>query len=137
MEVNINVKTIQFNEIGEKNVINLNTIGNFYQKRDHKYVVYKEIENNEETTTSLKIEKDKVTIKRFGALNSTLVFKIGNKDISRYMTPQGEFIIENSTKDLVISEGKNIKIDIDYDIKIMNMFTGRNVINIKIDEIKK
>lgn len=137
MEVNINVKTIQFNEIGEKNVINLNTIGNLYQKRDHKYVVYKEIENNEETTTSLKIEKDKVTIKRFGALNSTLVFKIGNKDISRYMTPQGEFIIENSTKDLVISEGKNIKIDIDYDIKIMNMFTGRNVINIKIDEIKK
>lgn len=137
MEVNINVKTIQFNEIGEKNVINLNTIGNLYQKRDHKYVIYKEIENNEETTTSLKIEKDKVTIKRFGALNSTLVFKIGNKDISRYMTPQGEFIIENSTKDLVISEGKNIKIDIDYDIKIMNMFTGRNVINIKIDEIKK
>lgn len=137
MEVNINVKTIQFNEIGEKNVINLNTIGNLYQKRDHKYVVYKEIENNEETTTSLKIEKDKVTIKRFGALNSTLVFKIGNKDISRYMTPQGEFIIENSTKDLVISEGKNIKIDIDYDIKIMNIFTGRNVINIKIDEIKK
>lgn len=137
MEVNINVKTIQFNEIGEKNIIKLNTIGNLYQKRDHKYVLYKEIENNEETTTSLKIEKDKVTIKRFGALNSTLVFKIGYKDISRYMTPQGEFIIENLTKNLVISEGKNIKIDIDYDIKIMNMFTGRNVIYIKIDEIKK
>lgn len=137
MEVNINVKTIQFNEIGEKNIIKLNTIGNLYQKRDHKYVLYKEIENNEETTTSLKIEKDKVTIKRFGALNSTLVFKIGYTDISRYMTPQGEFIIENLTKNLVISEGKNIKIDIDYDIKIMNMFTGRNVIYIKIDEIKK
>ena len=78
-----------------------------------------------------------MTIKRFGALNSTLVFKIGNTDISRYMTPQGEFIIENCTKELVISDGESISIDIDYDIKIMNMFTGRNVINIKIDEIKK
>lgn len=137
MEVNINVKTTQFNELGEKNIIKLDTVGTLYQKKDHKYVIYKEVENNEETTTSLKIEKDKVTIKRFGALNSTLVFKIGNTDISRYMTPQGEFIIENCTKELVISDGESISIDIDYDIKIMNMFTGRNVINIKIDEIKK
>ena len=137
MEVNINVKTTQFNELGEKNIIKLDTVGSLYQKKDHKYVIYKEVENNEETTTSLKIEKDKVTIKRFGALNSTLVFKIGNTDISRYMTPQGEFIIENCTKELVISDGESISIDIDYDIKIMNMFTGRNVINIKIDEIKK
>lgn len=134
MDVNINIKTTQFNELGEKNIIKTNATGTLYQKRDHKYIVYKEVENGEETTTSLKIESDQVTIKRFGALNSTLSFKVGKKDTSRYVTKQGVFIIENHTKDLLIYDGDEISIDIDYDIKIMDMFTGRNVINIKIKE---
>ena len=50
---------------------------------------YKEIENNEETTTSLKIEEEQITIKRFGALDSTLRFKVGKVDISSYLTQQG------------------------------------------------
>ncbi|MGM9533972.1 MAG: DUF1934 domain-containing protein [Intestinibacter sp.] len=135
MDVNINIVTTQFNELGEKNIIKSSATGTLYQKKDHKYVMYKEIQDGEETTTSLKIEKDKVTIKRYGALNSTLVFKVGNTDISRYMTPQGVFVIENHTKELLIFDNQsNISIDIDYDIKIMDMFTGRNLINIKIKE---
>ena len=39
MEVNINVKTTQFNELGEKNIIKLDTVGTLYQKKDHKYVI--------------------------------------------------------------------------------------------------
>ena len=135
MEVNINIVTTQFNELGEKNIIKSNATGNLYQKKDHKYIIYKEVQNGEETTTSLKIEKDMVTIKRYGALNSTLVFKVGKTDTSRYMTPQGAFVIENHTKELSISDNESkISIDIDYDIKIMDMFTGRNLINIKIKE---
>ena len=93
MEVNINIVTTQFNELGEKNIIKSNATGTLYQKKDHKYIIYKEVQNGEETTTSLKIEKDMVTIKRYGALNSTLVFKVGKTDTSRYMTPQGAFVI--------------------------------------------
>ena len=135
MEVNINIVTTQFNELGEKNIIKSNATGTLYQKKDHKYIIYKEVQNGEETTTSLKIEKDMVTIKSYGALNSTLVFKVGKTDTSRYMTPQGAFVIENHTKELSISDNESkISIDIDYDIKIMDMFTGRNLINIKIKE---
>ena len=135
MEVNINIVTTQFNELGEKNIIKSNATGTLYQKKDHKYIIYKEVQNGEETTTSLKIEKDMVTIKRYGALNSTLVFKVGKTDTSRYMTPQGAFVIENHTKELSISDNESkISIDIDYDIKIMDMFTGRNIINIEIKQ---
>ena len=77
MNVNINIVTTQFNELGEENVIKSNVDGTLYQKKDHKYIIYKEIENNEETTTSLKIEEEQITIKRFGALDSTLRFKVG------------------------------------------------------------
>ena len=134
MDININIVTTQFNELGEKNIIKSNSEGTLYQKKDHKYIIYKQIEDGEETTTSLKIEENQVTIKRFGALNSTLRFKVGHSDISNYLTPQGAFVIENHTKELDIFEGENISIYIDYDIKIMDMFTGRNVINIEITE---
>ena len=87
MNVNINIVTTQFNELGEENVIKSNVDGTLYQKKDHKYIIYKEIENNEETTTSLKIEEEQITIKRFGALDSTLRFKVGKVDISSYLTP--------------------------------------------------
>ena len=134
MNVNINIVTTQFNELGEENVRKSNVDGTLYQKKDHKYIIYKEIENNEETTTSLKIEEEQITIKRFGALDSTLRFKVGKVDISSYLTQQGAFVIENHTKELEIVEGNDISIYIDYDIKIMDMFTGRNIIKIDIKE---
>ncbi|MDU1203228.1 MAG: DUF1934 domain-containing protein [Clostridiales bacterium] len=132
MDININIQTTQFNELGEKNIIKTNSDGTLYQKKDHKYIIYKQVEDGEEITTSIKIEENMVTIKRFGALNSTLRFKAGHVDVSNYLTPQGAFIIENHTKELDIFEGENISILIDYDIKIMDMFTGRNIINIDI-----
>ena len=45
MNVNINIVTTQFNELGEENVIKSNVDGTLYQKKDHKYIIYKEIEN--------------------------------------------------------------------------------------------
>lgn len=134
MDININIETTQFNELGEKNIIKTNSNGTLYQKKDHKYIIYKEVEDGEETTTSVKIEEDMVTIRRFGALNSTLRFKVGYVDISNYLTPQGAFVIENHTKELDIFEGEDILVHIDYDIKIMDMFTGRNIINIEIKQ---
>ena len=134
MDININIETTQFNELGEKNIIKTNSNGTLYQKKDHKYIIYKEVEDGEETTTSVKIEEDMVTIRRFGALNSTLRFKVGHVDISNYLTPQGAFVIENHTKELDIFEAEDILVHIDYDIKIMDMFTGRNIINIEIKQ---
>ena len=132
MDININIQTTQFNELGEKNIIKTNSDGTLYQKKDHKYIIYKQVEDGEEITTSIKIEENMVTIKRFGALNSTLRFKAGHVDVSNYLTPQGAFIIENHTKEFPPPQGENISILIPPHIKIMDMFTGRNIINIEI-----
>ena len=66
MEVKINIHTIQYNEYGEKNDIIAKATGTLHEKRDNIYVIYKEKEEGKETTTSIKIENDEVTIKRFG-----------------------------------------------------------------------
>ncbi|UEL49650.1 DUF1934 domain-containing protein [Terrisporobacter hibernicus] len=132
MEVKINIHTIQYNEYGEKNDIKLNATGTLYEKRDNTYVVYREKEDGKETTTSIKIENDKITIKRFGEINSTMIFKENQKINSNYTTPQGMFNVETKTTNLSIKNEENIIIEIDYNIEIIDMFKGRNKIKINI-----
>lgn len=132
MDVKINIHTIQYNEYGEKNDIKLKATGTLYEKKDNTYVVYKEKEDGKETTTSIKIEKDKITIKRFGQINSTMVFKEGQMTNSNYATPQGMFIVETKTTKLNIEYKEDITIDVGYNINIKNIFKGRNVIKINI-----
>lgn len=137
MRVNINIVTTQYNEIGETNKIELNIDGDLYEKSGHKYIIYKQIEDNKEIKTSLKIENDKVTISRFGALDSILTFKEGKIDKSVYRTNEGVFHIENTTNSLYIKDEEQITVNIDYDIEIMNMFKGRNLIDIEIKNVSE
>lgn len=132
MEVKINIHTIQYNEYGEKNDIKSNAMGTLYEKRDNTYVVYREKEDGKETTTSIKIENDKITIKRFGEINSTMIFKENQTINSDYTTPQGMFNVETKTTNLSIKNEENIIIEIDYNIEIIDMFKGRNKIKINI-----
>lgn len=132
MDVKINIHTIQYNEYGEKNDIIVKTTGTLYEKRDNTYVVYKEKEDGKETTTSIKLENDKITIKRFGEVNSSLVFKENETMSSNYVTPQGIFIVETQTNKLSINKNEKIDINIDYNIDIMNIFKGRNIIKINV-----
>ncbi|MEG0180249.1 MAG: DUF1934 domain-containing protein [Terrisporobacter sp.] len=134
MEVKINIHTIQYNEYGDKNEIKVQSIGTLYEKKNNTYVVYKEKEEGKETTTSIKIESDKVTIKRFGEINSTMTFRANQIISSNYATPQGIFIVETKTNKLIINKGEKTDINIDYNIEIMNMFKGRNVIKININQ---
>ena len=132
MEVNVNIHTIQYNEYGEKNDIKVEATGTLYEKNDNTYVVYKEKENDVETTTSIKIEGEKVTIKRFGEINSTMTFRENQTINSNYATPQGMFVVETKTTKLNINMEEDIIINVDYNIEIMDMFKGRNVIKIYI-----
>lgn len=132
MEVKINIHTIQYNEYGERNDIKVNTTGTLYEKNDNTYVVYKEIDDGIETTTSIKIESDKVTIKRFGEINSTMIFKKNQTINSSYATPQGMFVVQTKTTKLNIESREDIIINIDYNIEIKDMFRGRNKIKINI-----
>lgn len=132
MEVKINIQTIQYNEYGERNVIKVKSTGILYKKKDNTYVLYKEKQDDNEITTSIKIESDMVTIKRFGDINSTMIFKTNQTINSNYATPQGMFVVEIKTTKLNIENQEDIIINIDYDIEIMDMFRGHNIIKINI-----
>lgn len=139
MDAKFVITTNQYDDHGKVDTIKIESVGNLYNKNDDLYLVYKEKEENVEITTTIKLSDDKVSVKRFGATNSTMMFKEGEKYTSQYRTPQGIFVIETKTRKLKIDrkEDEYIKIEIDYNIDIMGMFSGRNKMNIHVvPEIK-
>lgn len=134
MDVKINILTKQYDDNGHVDTINLDTVANLYNKNNEIYIVYKEEVEGFNTTTTIKISGDEISIKRFGNTNSNMVLKEGYTHTTQYRTPQGIFVIETKTKKLDINRDINnsIKISIEYDINIMDLFKGKNKIEINV-----
>ena len=133
-EVSVYVKTEQTDKLGNKDTIKIKSNGKMYDKNGETYIVYKEKLGNEEEsfTTTIKISKEEVSIKRFGTVNSNMVFNKEKPSVSRYHTGQGIFEIKIDTKKLdIIKHEGSMDIIINYDINIVDLFEGYN--NIKIE----
>ncbi|MGL4914596.1 MAG: DUF1934 domain-containing protein [Romboutsia sp.] len=138
MNAKLDITTRQYDENGRIDTIKVTSESEVYNKNGDVYVVYKEEEDGNKATTTIKISDDEVIIKKFGSTNSNMIFKKGNITETKYRTSHGLFIIEINTKELNIDKNQVncIKLNIDYDIKIMDLFKGRNKIDILV-EIKE
>lgn len=121
---------------GQEDIIELITEGKYYDKDNAQYIVYEEseISGMEGCTTTLKIQSNKITMKRFGNATSELVFEKGKRHTSNYSTPYGNFKMEILTKELKCSIDENIKgnILIKYSISLQGLAEGNNELNIEI-----
>ena len=135
MEAKIKISTKQYNENNNTDTMQVSAIGKIFEKKNDIYVVYEEIEDGQKITNTIKISDKEVSIKKFGNVNSLMVFKEGYKHETKYRTNQGLFIIETETNKLTIDKNENnyIKLNIEYNISILDLFKGRNEINILID----
>lgn len=132
----ISVKGKQ-NHGGEESSIELVTEGKYYKKGMNYFVTYKETEitGMEGTTTTLKIEDNKVTLMRFGENNSQLIFEKGQKHVCYYETPYGAFTVG------VLSNQVDIDVDdfggeiaVGYELEIDNAAIGINDFYLQIRE---
>ncbi len=118
MESNVWIKLRGSQEIeGEEDSYELITEGT-YKKEDGKYIVSyegSEITGYENTTTTLSVEKDNVSMLRTGALAPTqMIFEKGNKYTGQYETPFGFLYVGVTTNDMTINiddDGGNIELD--------------------------
>lgn len=133
MDVNVSIKTTQYDNDGNRDFMDIKYLGKMYYKNNDTYIVYKEKEND--ITNTIKISGNQINIKRFGDSSSNMELEKGKKNITRYRIPQGVFLIETYTNDLNINliDDKRMSINIDYNIKIGDMFEGRNKIEIYIE----
>lgn len=118
MESNVWIKLRGFQEIeGEEDSYELITEGT-YKKEDGKYIVSyegSEITGYENTTTTLSVEKDNVSMLRTGALAPTqMIFEKGNKYTGQYETPFGFLYVGVTTNEMTVNiddDGGNIELD--------------------------
>lgn len=86
------------------------TEGKYYKKGDKYYISYNEnqlSDINSKITTTLKIDGDKVSMTRFGQVNTHMVFSEGTKHMGYYETPYGSFTIG------VLSDNVDVKLSDD------------------------
>lgn len=135
MEAKLKIITKQYDELGTIDTIEVNTIGKIFEKNKDIYVVYEESEEGQKITTTVKICDEEVSIKRFGNVNSLMVFKEKHKHLTKYKTNQGIFMIETETIKLIVDKSKKdyIKLNIEYNINILDLFKGKNEINMLIE----
>lgn len=136
-EVKLTIKGYQTSLEGEKNNIEMVTEGKFYKKNGVYYIVYDESEltGMEGSTTTLKIEGKKVSLKRFGNNNSKLTFEKGQKHTSEYETLYGFMPIEvvTSDVDVDISDSGKGKISLVYRLDISGVLESSNKLSIEMN----
>lgn len=102
-------------DIGEKEKIEVVTVGEFSINGDEFIATYDETEISgmEGTKTTLKIKGDKVVLHREGTTSTKMEFEKDNTQVALYNTPYGMLELKTSTKELdldVNEKGGNISI---------------------------
>ncbi|EOU2012994.1 DUF1934 domain-containing protein [Clostridium perfringens] len=102
-------------DIGEKEKIEVVTVGEFSINGDEFIATYDETEISgmEGTKTILKIKGDKVVLHREGTTSTKMEFQKDNTQVALYNTPYGMLELKTSTKELdldVNEKGGNISI---------------------------
>ena len=137
-EVLITIKGLQSYEDQEDDSIELVTTGTYYKKDGDYYIVYKESELTGlgETTTTVKIEPNRVTVIRFGDTRSHMIFEEGEKHVSYYDTGAVALTIGISAKRIRKSVNDfHASVIIDYAMEINNSVVGENAFNISVKEV--
>ncbi len=139
-EVLISIDTIQTDIEGDYDTITLVTEGTFVERGEKQYITYQESELTGFAgySTTLKVEKDQLTMVRFGPSNTQFVFAPNKSTSGIYHTPYGNFEVHVMTKELQISlqDGQG-KIDIDYMLSFGGNPTSKYQFHMKITEKKR
>lgn len=120
-EVLIDIKGTQVNEMGEEEVIEFSTIGRYYVKEQNYYIVYEETKMTEMdgTTTSIKTEKNRVTLNRMGEVEHRQVFEASKLNESYYCTSVSKMlmgVIPSIVEVNLTDEGGSINLEYELEI---------------------
>lgn len=137
MEENATIKisTLQTADDSEPNVIELCTKGRFAEKDGKFYIIYEESEMTgfEDTTTTIKIENERISMTRKGKYRSKMEFIYGGKRICSLNTPYGVIPIGVQTTEMrneLTDNGGNLRIE--YIIDFENKDCLKNSLNLTV-----
>ena len=135
----ISLKSIQVGAgEGTPNQIELQTRGRFAERNGKFYIIYEETELTgfEDTTTTIRVSPDSVSMTRNGKYSSKMVFRKGEKKLCSYNTPFGAIPVRINPILLdyrLSSDGGDVKID--YLIDMDNQDYWKNSLELTVTRI--
>ncbi|QAT38961.1 DUF1934 domain-containing protein [Clostridium sp. JN-9] len=135
----ITVSSRQINEENNDEDVEVVTPGNFYKKEDSYYAVYEETEISgmKGTTTTLKIEDNKLSLIRIGSTSSKMEFDEKKENVSMYTTPYGTLQLKIKTSDLDVDVNDyGGDVTVNYDLSIVGQVPVKTVLKININPNK-
>ncbi|MDF2883471.1 MAG: hypothetical protein K0R54_4028 [Clostridiaceae bacterium] len=131
----ITVSSKQINEEIDDEIVEVVTPGNFFKKEEKYYAVYEETEISgmKGTTTTLKIEDNKVSLIRIGSTSTKMEFYKKEENVSMYTTPFGTLQLKIKTSDLDVDVNENGgDVTVNYDLSIVGQKPIKTVLKINI-----
>lgn len=124
---------------GEQDKIELQTIGSYMVKPDHKYIGYREYDEDNPSVSSknlVKVEDDnRVTIIRNGGKQTRLIIEKGKRHQCLYRTVMGDLMIGISAEQInnnLTDKGGNLHVK--YSLDFNNEFMSKNEFFISVEE---
>lgn len=103
-DILVSVAGIQF-EIDEEEVIEVITSGNYYCKSGKHYILYEEQDEQQGVTKNrIKIEPNRVEMKKNGAITTNMIFEEGKENITYYNTGFGTLLVQVKTSSIIFLE---------------------------------
>ena len=135
-QVLVRVKSTQVNQEGEIEAMELVTPGTFFIKGKNFYLLYNETEltGMEGTTTSLKIEPNRVTLNRMGTTAHRTTFEEGTWSSGLYVTPYGaiEMSVWSTKVEADLSE-EGGSINLKYELQLDREKISNNSLEITVE----
>lgn len=119
-EVLIRIRGLQMTEEDQDNV-EVILPGDYFFKNGKHYIVYDEVIDGFEgmIRNTMKITPDKMEIRKHGLTEANMVFERDKKNLTRYITPLGEMIIEVATDRIDMEEEEDrLQVSVHYSLDI-------------------
>lgn len=138
-QVLITVNSVIDDAAGECDKMSLVTEGTLVRENDGYTVTYEESEITglNGTTTTLKINKDSVTLIRHGNVDTMMLFEVGKTHLTDYATQYGNVMLGITAQNVDVNlgdTGGNIKVD--YVLEYNRVYGGRNSLDVRVSERK-
>lgn len=130
----VSVTGIQF-EIDEKEVIEVITSGNYYCRNGKHYILYEEQDEQQGMTKNrIKIEPNRVEMKKKGAVTTNMIFEDGKENLTYYNTGFGTLLVQTKTTSITFLEQEDfmyVKILYSMDVNYVHISDCKVEIKVK------
>ncbi len=116
---------------GEKDSVEVITGGTWYEKNGKQYLVYEETYEEMQVTTknTVKITPELIEVTKKGAITTKMVYELGKKHMSNYMTPMGLIVLGITTKDIFVEAGaEKLAVEIHYAMEMNGQFVSNSIL---------